>query len=129
MVVRPNKTAPNAKVRVLNGVWQGEYSGNKILQLHLSYSDAENPEEKVVGYSKFSHQGDDKQIKFEGNYKEDKSHIYLTLNELPKTKAKNGVFTLIIEIETRNIEGKWESYDGSLKRDFTMKKLSEDEDW
>lgn len=126
-VVRPKPVPNDSPIKVINGKWQGAFSDNKEIYLLNGYSNVENTANKVTGKSKFAGQPDSKYVPMIGSYKDKGSYFEIEMIEQPDTAQWNGIFKYQIDKETRDLKGTWESNNGKLKRNFELKKISEDE--
>lgn len=125
-VVRPMPIPQDSPLRIINGTWQGAFGDKEIYFLN-GYSNVNNDSNKVTGESKFVGQPDSKYVPMVGNYKDKGSYFEIEMIEQPDTAQWNGVFKYKIDKETRVLKGTWESNNGKLKREFELKKVSEDE--
>lgn len=111
--------------KVLNGTWQGIYITNKTIRISLYPISNVNPERKLKGQNKFDTQEDKDLIYMEGSFEDRTSYFEVTMYELPKSKPLNGVFKVMIDKGSQQMKGNWTSYDKTLKRDFSIPKISE----
>lgn len=126
-VVRPKPIPQDSPLRIINGIWQGTFGDKKEIYFLNGYSNVNNNANKVTGKSKIIGQPDSKYVPMVGNYKDKDSYFEIEMIEQPDTAQWNGIFRYQINKETRLLKGTWESNNGNLKREFELKKISEDE--